>query len=50
MKKWYNEEYSFEIEVTIQNGIAETEKKQEINIPARMVALLMLKGTGFVQK
>ena len=42
MKKWYDEEYKFEIEglgffvVITQNDIAETERKLEINIPVHM--------------
>ena len=43
MKKWYDEEYEFEIEVFFvvitQSGIAETERKSEINTPVLMDVL-----------
>lgn len=56
MKKWYHEEYEFQIEVTdfsvatTRSSTAETAKKLEIRIPAPMAALSTQLGRAFAPK
>ena len=56
MKKWYHEEYEFQIEVIgflrgdHTSSTAETAKKLEIRIPAPMAALSTQLGRAFAPK